>query len=81
MRIRDAPTAKYPTRDDRHLGSFKINTETGKWANFAIDKIGDDLSSLVAYLRGISAEDAAQQLAAEMDLQLAQQRPADACLF
>jgi len=41
-----------PQREDYELGSFKINTETGQWADFALeDAHGSDLISLVAYVR------------------------------
>lgn len=39
-----------PTRDDRNLGSFKINLKTGRWCDFATDDKGSDIISLVAYL-------------------------------
>ena len=37
-----------PTRYDRHLGSFRINMRTGRWADFATGARGDDPISLVA---------------------------------
>lgn len=39
-----------PLRLDGEPGSFSINTETGVWADFAIDEQGADLVSLVKYL-------------------------------
>ncbi len=39
-----------PLRYDAEPGSFKINTETGVWADFATDDSGGDLISLVAYI-------------------------------
>lgn len=39
-----------PLRYDGELGSFAINTETGVWADFAIDEKGGDLVYLVKYL-------------------------------
>lgn len=39
-----------PTRDDNNAGSFKINTETGLWADFSAGDKGGDLISLVAYV-------------------------------
>jgi hypothetical protein len=53
-----------PRRNDRHLGSFRINLQTGRWADFATDDRGGDLISLVAFLDGCSQVDAARQLAA-----------------
>lgn len=39
-----------PTRADSGLGSFSINTGTGKWADFATGDRGGDPVSLFAYL-------------------------------
>lgn len=52
-----------PKRHDRHLGSFRINLNTSRWADFAIDKRGGDVISLYAYLNNVSQADAARQLA------------------
>ena len=43
-----------PTRNDRNLGSFRINMRTGKWADFATGDKGRDLVSLYAYLNRLS---------------------------
>ena len=43
-------TARNPTRNDEHPGSFKINLTTGRWADFADNASGGDLISLYAYL-------------------------------
>jgi hypothetical protein len=51
-----------PTRADRHVGSFKVNMRTGRWADFATGDKGGDLVSLVAYLEGCSQPDAARLL-------------------
>ena len=40
-----------PLRDDKKLGSFKINLLTGVWKDFSIDKGGTDLISLYAYIK------------------------------
>lgn len=48
-----------PTRYDKNLGSFRINTLTGKWADFATGDKGGDLISLWAYVEGIGQIDAA----------------------
>src|SRR5689334_8869958 len=43
-----------PQRDDYELGSFKINSTTGQWGDFALeDASGSDLISLVAYVRDL----------------------------
>src|SRR5262249_6776451 len=60
----DEYVVRNPLRNDQHPGSFRINWKTGKWGDFAIDKSGGDLISLVAYLKGISQVDAARELAA-----------------
>lgn len=52
-----------PTRPDRHPGSFSVNLNTGKWADFATGDKGGDVVSLAAYLFGTSQVDAARTLA------------------
>jgi hypothetical protein len=52
-----------PRRDDRRLGSFKINLRSGAWADFASDDRGSDLIALAAYLFGLSQAEAALRLA------------------
>lgn len=39
-----------PMRADKNLGSFRVNTRTGEWADFATGDKGGDLVSLYAYL-------------------------------
>ncbi len=51
-----------PTRNDKKLGSFVINTETGLWCDFSTDDKGGDIVSLIAYIRGSSQLDAAKEL-------------------
>lgn len=53
-------TALNPTRDDRRLGSFRINLNTGHWSDFATGDKGGDLVSLVAYVNSTSQSDAAR---------------------
>lgn len=54
-----------PRRDDRSPGSFRINLQTGRWADFATDDArGGDPVSLAAYLSGASQSEAARSLAA-----------------
>ena len=53
-----------PKRNDRSPGSFQINLNSGRWADFAAGDKGGDLISLVAYLDGISQLDAAKKLLA-----------------
>lgn len=54
--------AKNPTRLDRRAGSFLINVQTGKWADFATGDKGGDVVSLAAYLGNLSQVDAARRL-------------------
>ena len=55
--------ARNPLRADRHLGSFSINLQTGRWADFATGDKGGDVISFAAYLAGISQAQAASRLA------------------
>ena len=52
--------ARNPTRADRTLGSFKINMQSGRWADFATGDAGGDVISLVAYVNRIGQLDAAR---------------------
>jgi len=52
-----------PRRNDRRIGSFRINLRTGAWGDFAIDERGGDLISLAAYLYGLSQAEAALRVA------------------
>lgn len=58
--------ARNPRRHDRLPGSFKINLDTGRWADFATGERGGDVISLLAYLQGMSQVDAARALAREL---------------
>lgn len=51
-----------PTRQDKKVGSFSINTETGVWSDFSTGDKGGDIISLIAYL------DSSSQLAACKEL-------------
>lgn len=51
-----------PTRSDKNLGSFRINTRTWKWADFATNDRGGDIISLYAYIRGLNQLTAAKEL-------------------
>ncbi len=42
--------ARNPKRNDRRLGSFKVNMTTGAWGDFASGDYGGDLVSLAAFL-------------------------------
>jgi hypothetical protein len=55
--------ARNPRRNDRSLGSFRVNTRTGRWADFATGEKGGDPVSLAAYLFNLSQIEAAGRLA------------------
>jgi hypothetical protein len=58
-----------PRRADHRPGSFRINTRTGRWADFAIEGArGRDVVSLAAYLGGIGRVEAAKRLAAMLGI-------------
>lgn len=60
--------ARNPRRADRHIGSFKINMRTGRWADFATGDKGGGVVSLAAYLFGLSQLDAAVRLVTMLGL-------------
>ena len=51
-----------PRRDDRRPGSFKINTRTGRWCDFATGDRGGDLIALCSYLFDLQPLEAARRL-------------------
>lgn len=58
-----AYVALNPTRADKRPGSFKVNLQSGRWADFATGDKGGDAVSLAAYLFGLRQSDAARRLA------------------
>ena len=60
--------ARNPKRADRRPGSFKINLDTGRWADFATGDKGGDVVSLAAYLGDLSQVEAARRLAAMLGI-------------
>jgi hypothetical protein len=52
-----------PTRIDKRLGSFRTNTVSGKWSDFATGDKGGDLISLYAYIKGTNNYVAACEIA------------------
>jgi hypothetical protein len=62
-RIGSEYVALNPTRADRRIGSFKVNLQTGRWADFATGDKGGDAVSLAAYLFGLRQSEAARRLA------------------
>lgn len=73
-----------PTRADNKPGSFSVNLNTGRWADFAdssSDAAGGDLISLYAYLHGIEQFEAAIEVAHQVGIAVADkksQKPARA---
>ena len=55
--------ARNPRRGDRRPGSFRVNLNTGKWADFATDDKGGDVIGLAAFLAGTDRVAAARSLA------------------
>jgi putative DNA primase/helicase len=51
-----------PTRADSKPGSFKVNLQTGVWADFATADTGGDIIDLLAYIKGNSKVEAAREL-------------------
>jgi hypothetical protein len=52
-----------PTRADTRRGSFKVNTVSGRWCDFATGASGGDLVSLAAYLFRLKQGEAARKVA------------------
>jgi hypothetical protein len=66
----DEYLALNPKRVDLHLGSFRVNVRTGRWADFAVANArGGDAVSLLAYLDGIRQAEAARRLAAVLGIE------------
>jgi hypothetical protein len=57
-----------PHRDDRRLGSFKINLRTGVWSDFSSGDKGRDPVSLVAFIEDCRQGEAALKLARMLGL-------------
>lgn len=59
-----------PTRSDKRLGSFRINLQSGKWADFATGDRGGDVVSLAAFLFRLRQSDAARRLADALGIEV-----------
>jgi hypothetical protein len=59
-----------PKRNDRRPGSFSINLQTGRWADFATGDKGGDVVSLAAFIFGTSQTEAARSLAAALGVRV-----------
>ena len=55
--------ARNPKRLDRRPGSFRVNMQSGRWADFATGDAGGDVVSLAAYLHDLSQAEAARRIA------------------
>lgn len=62
-------TAINPKRADRRLGSFRINLNSGRWADFATGDKGGDIVSLAAFLSNKSQVEAAYELASMLGIE------------
>lgn len=51
-----------PRRPDQRLGSFRINLDSGKWADFATGERGGDAVSLYAFIHSITQHAALREL-------------------
>ncbi|MBO4294450.1 MAG: hypothetical protein J5896_03280 [Alphaproteobacteria bacterium] len=56
-----------PTRCDRHLGSFSVNTKSWKFYDFACDEGGHGAIALYAYIKGLTYYKAAKELQAMLE--------------
>jgi len=59
-----------PTRQDRNLGSFRINIKTGAWGDFAIGKKGFGIISLLIYATKSSFKEVVKELCLQTRLSL-----------
>ena len=59
-----------PTRIDKSKGSFKVNMQTGKWADFATGDKGSDIISLASYLTQTTQTEALLNLAKMLGVEL-----------
>jgi len=62
-----------PARDDKNIGSFKINYRTAAWADFAVEDKrarGGDIVSWYAYASNITQTEAAHRIAKRLGVPL-----------
>lgn len=57
---------KNPLRNDKSAGSFRVNLQTGRWAEFATNDRGNDLISLYAYVNSVKNSEAVRMLSMEL---------------
>jgi len=65
-RVNGEWVALNPRRDDKTPGSFRINVETGVWADFASNDKGGDLVDLYAFLNSCDLSTAMREVAAQI---------------
>lgn len=70
IRQGDEWVALNPMRCDKSKGSFKVNMQTGKWADFATGDKGSDIVSLGAYLSNSTQTEALYNLAKMLGVKL-----------
>lgn len=57
-----------PKRSDGSPGSFSVNLNTGRWADFACGVAGGDVISLAAYLHDLRQVEAASKVSTMLGL-------------
>ncbi len=68
----DEYVALNPSRTDRNLGSFKINSHTGEWSDFATGAKGGDIISWYAHAYNLSQVNAARQICEKLRVPMAE---------
>ena len=63
---RNEYVALNPSRADKNLGSFKINSRTGLWEDFATKMKGNDVIGWYAHAYGLKQGEAARQIAEKL---------------
>jgi 5S rRNA maturation endonuclease (ribonuclease M5) len=64
----DEYVALNPSRADKNLGSFKINSRTGQWSDFATGAKGGDIISWNAHAYGLDQGEAARRIAQKLQM-------------
>ncbi len=73
----DEYVVRNPTRADATIGSFRVNTNTARWADFATGDKGGDVISLYAYLERITQLEAAKKLAVFLGVETPKMKSSD----
>lgn len=63
----DEYTSRNPNREDSTLGSFRFNTSTGVWSDFATGDRGGDIIDFYAYCHNVTLAEAYDQLSGEIN--------------